>query len=314
MAPTADAQGDSPRTAHGGQCRPPRQQRAPQPAAPVVLTPEGQRRLAVRAAWLATELVPRLAHHQAGWASGEYERAVTELARLTRTSARPGPPMSCRPRIGPSSSSGTRWWWSSPPATPSGCWWSTRSRPHSTRCASGSSRRWPEPGSAAGSASRWRSTLLPVATAAASSPPAATRRRRRHGPTPAHPGHGLLAERPRQPPPASFLHGTKALGPAVKHRSRDGRAPNYLEAGCHDETEVPHGAEVRDLRPAVPQPQRTRLAHPAGAPATAAPADQGQPTPRAATPQDGRGATGVSNDNPAPSTTFNGRSRASDRR
>jgi transcription elongation GreA/GreB family factor len=38
----------------------------------------------VRAAWLATELVPRLAHNQAGWPSGEYERAVSELARLTR--------------------------------------------------------------------------------------------------------------------------------------------------------------------------------------------------------------------------------------
>ena len=50
----------------------------------VVLTSEGQRRLAVRAAWLATELVPRLAHSQDGWASGEYERAVSELARLTR--------------------------------------------------------------------------------------------------------------------------------------------------------------------------------------------------------------------------------------
>ena len=84
MSRTADSQGDSPRTADGGQRRPPQEQRAPEPEAPVVLTPEGQRRLAVRAAWLATELVPRLAHHQDGWASGEYERAVSELARLTR--------------------------------------------------------------------------------------------------------------------------------------------------------------------------------------------------------------------------------------
>ena len=84
MARTADHLGGSPRTADGGQRRPPQEQRAPEPEAPVVLTPEGQRRLAVRAAWLATELVPRLAHHQAGWASGEYERAVSELARLTR--------------------------------------------------------------------------------------------------------------------------------------------------------------------------------------------------------------------------------------
>jgi transcription elongation GreA/GreB family factor len=84
MARTADHRGGSPRTAGGGQRRPPQEQRASEPEAPVVLTSEGQRRLAVRAAWLATELVPRLAHHQAGWASGEYERAVSELARLTR--------------------------------------------------------------------------------------------------------------------------------------------------------------------------------------------------------------------------------------
>jgi hypothetical protein len=65
--------------------RPPQEQRAPEPeTAVVVLTSEGQRRLAVRAAWLATELVPRLAHNQDGWASGEYERAVSELARLAR--------------------------------------------------------------------------------------------------------------------------------------------------------------------------------------------------------------------------------------
>src|SRR5215211_8863668 len=85
MTRTADHQGDSPRTADGGRLRPPQEQRAPEPEAPVVLTPEGQRRLAVRAAWLATELVPRLAHSQDAWASGEYERAVSELARLTRT-------------------------------------------------------------------------------------------------------------------------------------------------------------------------------------------------------------------------------------
>jgi transcription elongation GreA/GreB family factor len=85
MARTPDHQGDSPRTAGGGQRRPPQEQRASEPdAAVVVLTSEGQRRLAVRAAWLATELVPRLAHSQDGWASGEYERAVSELARLTR--------------------------------------------------------------------------------------------------------------------------------------------------------------------------------------------------------------------------------------
>ena len=84
MARTPDHQGESLRTAGGGQRRPPQEQRASEPEAAVVLTSEGQRRLAVRAAWLATELVPRLAHHQAGWASGEYERAVNDLARLTR--------------------------------------------------------------------------------------------------------------------------------------------------------------------------------------------------------------------------------------
>jgi transcription elongation GreA/GreB family factor len=84
MARTAGHQGDSPCTADGGQRRPPQQQRASESEAVVVLTSEGQRRLAVRAAWLATELVPRLAHNQTGWASGEYERAVNELARLTR--------------------------------------------------------------------------------------------------------------------------------------------------------------------------------------------------------------------------------------
>jgi hypothetical protein len=68
--------------AHSGQPRPARQQRAPEPQAAVVLTPEGQRRLAARAAWLATESIPRLAHNlddpdQAGWAGGEYGRAVT---------------------------------------------------------------------------------------------------------------------------------------------------------------------------------------------------------------------------------------------
>jgi transcription elongation GreA/GreB family factor len=84
MARTPDQQGDSPRTA-GGERRPPQEQRASEPdAAVVVLTSEGQRRLAVRAAWLATELVSRFAHSQDGWASGEYERAVSELARLTR--------------------------------------------------------------------------------------------------------------------------------------------------------------------------------------------------------------------------------------
>jgi hypothetical protein len=87
MARTADHRGGSPRTADsGGQRRPPQEQRAPEPEAPVVLTLEGQRRLAVRAAWLATELVPRFANYylddpdQDGWASAEYGHDVSELA------------------------------------------------------------------------------------------------------------------------------------------------------------------------------------------------------------------------------------------
>ena len=46
--------------------------------------------MAARAARLATELIPRVAHYylddpdHEGWASVEYGRAVTELARLTR--------------------------------------------------------------------------------------------------------------------------------------------------------------------------------------------------------------------------------------
>jgi transcription elongation GreA/GreB family factor len=88
MACTADHDATSP-TARSGQRRPAQQQeRAPEPEAAVVLTPDGHRRLAARAAWLATERIPRLAHNldspdRDGWAGGEYGRAVTELARLT---------------------------------------------------------------------------------------------------------------------------------------------------------------------------------------------------------------------------------------
>jgi transcription elongation GreA/GreB family factor len=88
MARTADHQGDSPRTADGHQHRSSRNQRAPE-AAVVVLTSEGQRRLAARAVWLATESIPRFAHYlddpdQHGWASAEYGHDVNELALLTR--------------------------------------------------------------------------------------------------------------------------------------------------------------------------------------------------------------------------------------
>jgi transcription elongation factor GreB len=87
MVRTADHDAASPTTAQNGQ-RWPVRHRASEPGATVVLTPEGHRRLAARAVWLATERVPRLAHNlddpdQGGWAGGEYGRAVTELARLT---------------------------------------------------------------------------------------------------------------------------------------------------------------------------------------------------------------------------------------
>jgi transcription elongation GreA/GreB family factor len=88
MAHTAAQQGDSPHTADSGQHQPP-QERQPSPPA-VVLTSEGQRRLAARAAWLATERIPRFAHSylddpdRDGWASAEYGHDVRELAFLTR--------------------------------------------------------------------------------------------------------------------------------------------------------------------------------------------------------------------------------------
>ena len=89
MARTADPQSDSPHTAADGQHRSPQEQREPAAAA-VVLTPKGQRRLAARAAWLATGPIPRFAHYylddpdQEGWASAEYGHEVSELALLTR--------------------------------------------------------------------------------------------------------------------------------------------------------------------------------------------------------------------------------------
>ena len=88
MARTADPQSDSLYTADGGRHRPP-QEREPAAAA-VVLTPGGQRRLAARAAWLATGPIPRFAHYylddpdQHGWASAKYGHDVNELALLTK--------------------------------------------------------------------------------------------------------------------------------------------------------------------------------------------------------------------------------------
>jgi transcription elongation GreA/GreB family factor len=89
MARTADLQSGSPHTADGGQHRFPRNQREPEAAA-VVLTSEGRRRLAARAAWLATGPIPRFAHSylddpdQDGWASVKYGHDVSELALMTR--------------------------------------------------------------------------------------------------------------------------------------------------------------------------------------------------------------------------------------
>jgi transcription elongation GreA/GreB family factor len=75
------------RMAHLGPRLPAEQQRAPMAKPAVVLTPDGQRQLAARATWLATNWIPRLAHNldpaEDRQAGGEYEQAVTELARLT---------------------------------------------------------------------------------------------------------------------------------------------------------------------------------------------------------------------------------------
>jgi transcription elongation GreA/GreB family factor len=88
MARTGDHDAASLTTVGNGQRRSNREQRAPEPQAAAVLTPDGQRLLQARADWLAIEAIPRLAHNlddpgQDGWASGKYERAVAELGRLT---------------------------------------------------------------------------------------------------------------------------------------------------------------------------------------------------------------------------------------
>jgi transcription elongation GreA/GreB family factor len=88
MARTANRKSGSRHTADGGQQRSLQEQREPE-AATVVLTPIGQRRLAARAAWLATGPIPRFAPSylddpdQGGWASAEYGHDVRELALLT---------------------------------------------------------------------------------------------------------------------------------------------------------------------------------------------------------------------------------------
>jgi transcription elongation factor GreA len=90
MARSADHDASSSRTAHSAQPRPAQKRHVPGPeAAAIVLTPDGKQRLAARAARLATDLIPRVAHYylddpdHEGWASVEYGLAVTELASLT---------------------------------------------------------------------------------------------------------------------------------------------------------------------------------------------------------------------------------------
>jgi Transcription elongation factor, GreA/GreB, C-term len=74
MARTADHDAFSPTTSHSGTRRPAQ----PELEAAVVLTPDGQRWLIARAAWLATE------PDQIGWGDGGYPRRAAELARLNR--------------------------------------------------------------------------------------------------------------------------------------------------------------------------------------------------------------------------------------
>ena len=176
MARTADSHSDSPHTADG---RPPLEQRVPEPEAAVVLTPEGQRQLAARAAWLATGSIPRFAYYladpgQDGWGSAKYGHDVRELALLTRILQR--------------AITGDQL----PPENPGVV---ELGDEVTVEFATGyiqlflvvnpiearSSRRWGGPWSAAGSATRSRSTPPTVASGAASSPPPATRRRRCRG-------------------------------------------------------------------------------------------------------------------------------------
>ena len=87
MARTGDHDAATTITVGNGQRRSNREQCAPESGAAVVLTPDGQRLLEARADWLANDAIPKLTHNlddpQDGWASGEYGRAVAELARLT---------------------------------------------------------------------------------------------------------------------------------------------------------------------------------------------------------------------------------------
>jgi len=75
---------------------------AASPATAPVLTPDGQRWLLERAAWLAAE------PDQAGWSDDTYARGQPSWPVSTRSLPRPSPPRSCRPSSPVSSSSATR--------------------------------------------------------------------------------------------------------------------------------------------------------------------------------------------------------------
>jgi hypothetical protein len=175
MARTPGNDASSSRTARSAQPRPGHKRRAPGPeAAAIVLTPDGKQRLAARAAQLATELIPRVAHYylddpdHEGWASVEYRLAVTELARLTRILQRSITTDQLPPEDPGIVELGDEVVVEFAAATPTGSWWSTRSRPPLTTYASRSRRRWRRRWSAAGSVTGSRSRPPPVATSAAS--------------------------------------------------------------------------------------------------------------------------------------------------
>jgi hypothetical protein len=145
---------------------------AASPTPAPVLTPDGQRWLLERVAWLAAE------PDQAGWSDDTYARGAAELARLNEILAQaitteelppeqPGVVELGDEVLVEFAADETERFLLVDPVGPR---W--------TSCASRSSHRWPRRCSAAASASRSRSRHPPVATNAASSPPAGSRRRR----------------------------------------------------------------------------------------------------------------------------------------
>jgi hypothetical protein len=76
MARTADRDAASSTTPYSGKRRPAQQHGAPESEAALVLTPDGQRWLLARVAWLASE------PDQAGWGDEGYARGAAELAHL----------------------------------------------------------------------------------------------------------------------------------------------------------------------------------------------------------------------------------------